>query len=50
MKSAYSDRREILGFALSVAIASSVAVVSLAMMGEFGKKCLQLSQRILLIR
>ena len=48
-KSAYSDRREVLGFAFSVAMTSSVTIVSLAMNGEFRRKCLQLPQRILLI-
>ena len=37
-KSAYSDGRETLGFAFLVAIASSVAIVSLAMNREFRRK------------
>ena len=49
-KLAYSKGRETLGFAFSVATASSVAVVTLAIIGEFGRKCLQLSWRILLMR
>ena len=49
MKLAYSDRRETLGFTFSVAIASSVVIVSLAMNGEFGRKRLQSLWRILLI-
>ena len=49
MKLAYSDGRETLDFAFSVAMASSVAIVSLATNREFGRKCLQSSQRILLI-
>ena len=40
-KLAYSDGREVLGFTFSVAMASSVAVVSLAMNGEFKRKCFQ---------
>ena len=48
-KSVYSDRSETLGFAFSVAIASSVAVVSLVTNGEVGRKRLQSPQRILLI-
>ena len=50
VKLTYFDRREILGFAFLVVIARSVAVISLAMMEEFGRKCLQLPQRILLMR
>ena len=49
MKLEYSDGRETLGFAFSVAMTSSVAVVSLAMNGEFGRKRLQSPRRILLI-
>ena len=49
MKSAYSDGSETLGFAFSVVMASSVAIVSLAMNGEFRRKHLQLLRRILLI-
>ena len=48
-KLAYSDGSETLGFAFSVAMASSVTVVSLAMKGEFRRKCLQSPQRIQLI-
>ena len=43
VKSAYSDRREILGFTFSVAMVSSVAMISLAMTGEFERNLLQLS-------
>ena len=49
VKSAYPDGRETLGFAFSVAMASSVAIVSLATNGEFRRKCLQSPRRILLI-
>ena len=49
-KSAYSDRRETLGFTFSVVMVSSVTIVSLATMEEFGKKHLELSQRILLMK
>ena len=45
-KSAYSNRSETLDLTFSVAMASSVAMVSLATNGEFKRKCLQLSQRI----
>ena len=48
-KSVYSDRSEILGFAFFVAMASSVAMVSLTMNGEFERNLLQSPQRILLI-
>ena len=48
-KLAYSDGRETLGFAFSVVIVSSIAMVSLAMNGEFGRNRLQLPQSILLI-
>ena len=41
VKSAYSDRSETLGFAFSMAMASSVAIVSLATNGEFRRKHLQ---------
>ena len=37
VKLAYSDRRETLGFAFSVAMAGSVAIISLATNGEFGR-------------
>ena len=50
VKSAYSDGRETLGFTFSVVMVSSVAIVSLVMMGEFGRKCLQSPQRILLMK
>ena len=50
VKLVYSDRREALGFAFSVAMASLVAIVSLATTGEFWRKCLQSPQRILLMR
>ena len=40
VKLAYSDGRETLGFAFSVAMMSSITVVSLVMTGEFGRKCL----------
>ena len=40
VKWVYSDGREILGFTFSVAMASSVAIVSLATNREFGKNCL----------
>ena len=48
-KSAYSDGSEVLGFTFSVTIASSIAVVSLAMNREFERKHLQLPWRILFI-
>ena len=40
-KLAYSDGREILGFAFSVAMVSSVTIVSLATNREFRRKHLQ---------
>ena len=49
VKLAYSNGRETLSFTFSVAMASSVAVVSLTTNREFGRKYLQLSWRILLI-
>ena len=49
VKLVYSEGRETLGFAFSVVMVSSVAVVSLAMNGKFERNCLQLSQSILLI-
>ena len=48
-KLVYSNGREVLGFAFSVAMVSFVAVVSLVMNGEFKRKCLQSLWRILLI-
>ena len=42
MKLAYSDGREALGFAFSMAMESSVAIVSLEMNGEFRRNHLQL--------
>ena len=41
-KLTYSDGRETLGFAFSVAMASSVVMVSLVTVGEFERKHLQL--------
>ena len=49
-KLAYSDRREVFSLAFTVAIVSSVIVVSLTMTGEFRRNLLQSPQRILLMR
>ena len=48
-KSAYFDRRETLGFAFLVAMASLVAIVNLVMKEEFGRQHLQLPWRVQLI-
>ena len=50
VKSLYFKGRCTLGFAFLVAMASLVAVVSFATIGEFRRKCLQLPLRILLMR